>query len=682
VSGFDRFGYATGHLAVRLPLIVQPALPRFVRPGDRFTATAIGRVVEGEGGPGAAEVAVEGVNLDQPARRELTWIPNRPERIEFDVDVPTPSSDDRGRPERTEVVFRVGVERVSDGATDAFEVRLPLRDDRRRVRDRLIAELVPGEAVALPEVTDRPRPGTVHRTVLLSNQPALVRMAAGLNFLVHYPYGCTEQRLSRARAYLAMQRFREILHMEASEEDFKRAVNDVLEWIPQVVDPSGLVAYWPGSRGYVCLTAWVVQFLAEARDAGFVIDQEYLEKLIAVLERALRSDYSRFIDGHSFAERCWALAALARVGRFNPAYAAELARRARYLNLEATALVLQSFVLADAGKRATVEELTQRMWDGVVIRLYQNREIYGGLQTSDLEGSGLILPSETRTLAEVTRGLTRAVRQDPRLQVLVNGLVTLGRGDGWGSTNANAAALLALTEVMQAPAPSQPERRIEVRWPDRVERVRVTPKAPLHHLVSNQAGAAEVALVGSEGDGAPIVLRAESSWVPAADGSTVAAASRGFVVSRRLQHIVGGKAPPRRLPLKEPAQVFSLQVGDVVEDHVQVVNPTQRYYVAVVVPLAAGMEPLNPNLATAPPEARPDGTLSLQPTYAAYMDDHVAFYYNSLPKGTYDFHFRTRANVSGSFIQPAAVAELMYDDTVRGNSNGAMIEIVAGADSR
>ncbi len=57
------------------------------------------------------------------------------------------------------------------------------------------------------------------------------------------------------------------------------------------------------------------------------------------------------------------------------------------------------------------------------------------------------------------------------------------------------------------------------------------------------------------------------------------------------------------------------------------------------------------------------------------MIDHVAFYYDVLPKGTYDFYFRTRATVPGSFIQPAAHAEMMYDGAVRGNSNGALIRI-------
>jgi len=50
-AGDERFGFATGELEVRQPVVVQPSLPRFVRPGDEFVATAVGRVVEGEGAP-------------------------------------------------------------------------------------------------------------------------------------------------------------------------------------------------------------------------------------------------------------------------------------------------------------------------------------------------------------------------------------------------------------------------------------------------------------------------------------------------------------------------------------------------------------------------------------------------------------------------------------------------------
>jgi uncharacterized protein YfaS (alpha-2-macroglobulin family) len=99
--------------------------------------------------------------------------------------------------------------------------------------------------------------------------------------------------------------------------------------------------------------------------------------------------------------------------------------------------------------------------------------------------------------------------------------------------------------------------------------------------------------------------------------------------------------------------------------------------VAVVVPLAAGFEPLNPNLETAPPEAKPANSLTMQPTYSAYLDDQVAFYFDTLPAGTYDFYFRTRAQIPGEFIQPPAKAEMMYDGSVVGSSPGLRIEVRA-----
>jgi len=59
----------------------------------------------------------------------------------------------------------------------------------------------------------------------------------------------------------------------------------------------------------------------------------------------------------------------------------------------------------------------------------------------------------------------------------------------------------------------------------------------------------------------------------------------------------------------------------------------------------------------------------------SFGDDRVFYAYDTLPKGTYDFYFRSRATTAGRFIQPAAQAEMMYDGSVRGNSAGAWVEI-------
>ncbi len=180
-----------------------------------------------------------------------------------------------------------------------------------------------------------------------------------------------------------------------------------------MVDPHGLVAYWPGSNGYVSLTAWVVQFLVEAKAAGFRVDDKLMATLTRSLEQSLRSDYGYFIDGEAFAERCWALAALAAAGKFDPAYAAELARKAQFLDLEGVAEVLQSFAKAGDTSSPATDALAEKIWNGVVLRLYQGKEIYGGLQKTATARNGLILPTETRTVAEMARALAQEGRQEP-----------------------------------------------------------------------------------------------------------------------------------------------------------------------------------------------------------------------------------------------------------------------------
>ena len=90
---------------------------------------------------------------------------------------------------------------------------------------------------------------------------------------------------------------------------------------------------------------------------------------------------------------------------------------------------------------------------------------------------------------------------------------------------------------------------------------------------------------------------------------------------------------------------------------------------------AAGLEVLNPRLATSPPEAKAKGTHTMEPTYAAFLDEEVAFYYDTLPAGTYDFYFRARATTEGSFTQPPAKAEMMYDAMVVGSSVGAKVMV-------
>lgn len=667
VSGDDRFGLGMGHLRVRLPVLVQPALPRFVRPGDEFIASAIGRIVEGEGGGGRAEIKLEGLDLHGVATQAFEWSPDRPQKLNFNVSVPTPTYNAQGRLERDSVLVTLGVERQKDKAADAFSVHLPIKADRRAEVSRRIETLGPNAQVTFPAIEMSYRPGTLKRSLLLSSEPAVLKMAVGLDYVLNYPFGCTEQQISAARSYIATRRFGMLLDQTVAGSTSERVVEETLAYLNTVLDTNGLVSFWPGSQGYVPLTAWSVQFMLEAKDAGFAIDQGLLEKMLEGLRASLRSDSAAFSDLEDYGDRTWALAGLTAAGRGDPGYGAELVRRSQFLNAESLALVTWSLSHSERPDSIAMKTLYEALWKSISFKERDGQMVYAGLQGVTQSRSPQILPSETRTVAEILRAMATAKGQEGQLNALLQALVRLGKKDGWGTTNANAAALTALSSFLSQ------------NTPQAISVVNLTYGADLKTF---RVGEDSVVLGFSGEDPAAMTLKSDSStsvrlvdsYVAAEPGSEVAATSNGFVVTRKL-HQVDASGPGENINLDNAGKNVNFVVGDVVEDQVDVVNPENRTQVAVVVPLAAGFEALNPALATAPPEAKTQVPLTLQPSYVAFLDDQVAYFYDDLPKGTYHFAFRAKATISGSFTQPSAFAQMMYDETVNGRGNAARISI-------
>ncbi|MBI1206746.1 MAG: hypothetical protein GC191_05575 [Azospirillum sp.] len=125
VSGPDRFGAAAGILALRQPVVVEPVLPRFIRPGDSFTIGAAARVVEGDGGPGRATVAVSGLELYGSATSVFAWDPGQSQTLGFPVMVPEPGGVVKSAAPLA--IVTVTAERLADGGRDSFSAVLPVR---------------------------------------------------------------------------------------------------------------------------------------------------------------------------------------------------------------------------------------------------------------------------------------------------------------------------------------------------------------------------------------------------------------------------------------------------------------------------------------------------------------------------------------------------------------------------
>ena len=679
-DGAARFGYAKSVVSIRLPLIVQSALPRFVRPGDSFVAGGIGRVVEGEGGPGQVELQVEGLAVDGEMRRSVNWVKDQPEQLYFPMEVPTSVSPASGGVGETgQVKVQLAVKREVDGATDAFEVSLPIKNDRERHRLETFVPVKPDETISFPSLEEAPRPGTVRQSVMLTYQPALVKMLAGLDYLAAYPYGCTEQRISQLMPELALKDLLDQMGQGDRAEASDLQMREIFTFLESVQHSDGLYSGWPGSKGYVSLTAYVVEFLLIAKAQGYEFDEKLLERGLNGLRASLRSDYSNFIDGRSYVERAEALHALAMAGDFQDAYAHDLLARALTMDLYSEAKIMYAFLTKASDEMESINRLSEDLLKSLVFALRNGEEVYQGLQYRAESWGGLINSSEVKTLASVARSLYTASPEDPKVKLLIDELITRGEANGWGSTNANAAALLTLGEVLHPQTPPSMGHQFVLQFGDTSVELDTTGKmVSQHETVASGPGG----LTWKSGptDTLPYA-RLTLDYVPATSGDQVAGKNEGFVVERRIQIIQADDEPPVVLPVKAGG-TLELEMATIVEEHIRVVNPEVRHYVAVAAPFAAGLDPMNPNLATAPKAAKPAGTMTLAPDYAQYQDDQVIFYYDTLPKGTYDFYFRLKASIAGSFVHPPAKAEMMYRETVRGRSDGTRIIIKPNQNSQ
>jgi uncharacterized protein YfaS (alpha-2-macroglobulin family) len=657
ISGPERFGFATGEMLIRQDLVAQPALPRFLRSGDSFDAEFLGRVVEGPSGTGNASLSVEGLTLGGPATQNFTWTQNRPARIDFPVSVSGPAGQD--------AKLRFTLKRDADGARDAVEIDLPVLPDRPRLRKHEILDIAAGASASLPAIADKLRAGSLRRAVTVATDPAVVRLVAGLNYLVEYPYGCTEQRISLASAALALKPFQPLLAASDLNATISNDVHNTIVAIGQSIDPDGLVAFWPRARGNVSLTAWAYSFLIAAQKAGEPVDKTLVERLATVLKLSLRSDYSRLMAGGELGERVEALTALAGGGQLDEGYAAELARRADQMPNASVAQMTTVAAGLPGDDRRIVDALLQDMWSRVKFLSRNGKQVYAGQAADD--GDAEILPSEVKSLADMTEAAALAAPGDPRAGVLRDGLIRLGAGDGWGSTNANSAAMRALAAVWKRPSAQTP---VTVTQGAAADRLVLSGDKPVARATVSGPGPVRI----DNGGAAPIVALADASWLPDQPGYLAEAVSEGFVVTRTSYRVPEGDAPPERIaPADDGA--FHLKSGDVVEEIVEVVNPQDRAHVAISLPLAAGLDPLNPKLANAPRAAAPSIGPTLEPTWTAFNDDRVFYAYDVLPKGNYRFAFRARALVAGAFTQPPGEAETMYQAGLHGASAGRRIII-------
>lgn len=662
-SGAARFGFKQSVIKLRLPVLVQPQLPRFARLGDKFFLGALARVVEGPDGPAQVDLEVTGpIEGKLQTSEKVTLKANRAQPVLAPVTV-LPGAG----MEKASLKVRVDVTRLSDKAGDAFEVELPVYPDRPLEKLAWLETLKVG-ANPLRPFPEPARAGTASQTIVLTSQPGVLELASTLEYLSAYPHGCLEQRMSQLYPDLALGGLLKSLELDTRfTPQLARNTQRVLEDLGTHLDEHGFVAYWPGAHGWVQTTAQALEFLDAAKKAGVPTDEKHRQRMVDALKRVLRTDFVGVSADYRYTDQTTALRGLSRAGVLDEHYLIELWQQRKRMDAASLADLAAAMSERPALFTPNLAATKGELWDSVVFKLVKGNRVFDSIQGDRRVWGHGVLGSRTATTAAVFEALLKLDPSDPRHPLLRDALISQGSATwGFGSTYDNRRALAALgTFVARNTSPS-PSISVSVPGAQSVglEGRRMAAKRVLE-------GDKPVTLTVS---GAKVGARVAYQYVPLTPGDQVAEKKSGFIVGRSVTRLPADGSPATHHD-DAAGKSLELEQGEVLEVHARLVSDEPRHHVALVVPIAAGLEPLNPALENASSDAKPSQADSTAATYVQRLDHEVRYYFTDLRPGQHTFHFRVRATNPGSFVHPAPWAELMYREEVRGRGNGLRVVV-------
>lgn len=675
LSGRNEFGRAIDAVVVTQPLVLQPALPRFARVGDRFEAGVLVTNRTGQAGTATVSAQAEGLRLAGVPSRTVALEPNETKEVRFAWYAAAADT----------AALRFAAQ-LND-ARDAFAETLVVQLPTTKVTDGTYAATTASVTEALQLPADRV-PGAGGLDVRLAST-ALVGLDGAARYLFTYPYGCLEQRTSSIRPLLIAGPLLDRFDLDVLDGSHAEVVAAWMEELRAFWTGQGF-SLWRGGRiVHPYVSAYVALALADAEDAGFVPPAALAADVADALEERVRrrSERPGYLSAAAWNDtQALMLYALSRHGRVLAPELDALAQRAlsgpNALSPTGLSHLLRALVAADLpalarARTATADRLRSRIRD-------EGTTAYLAAPTDDT--FRWIFASDVQATAHGLTALLEHSGPTDDLQLLGQRmtayLIQSRRGGHWASTHDNAAVV----EAFQAYADA-----FEQEAPNFTAVVTLAGRLLLEDSFRGRSLGLSTATVAA--DRLPDTTALPLSIQQAGDGrlyyslyletytsAPVDAASSGLRVSREVQRLDDAGEPTG--PTARGGGELQLDSGELVRVTLRVATPADRHYVAVDDPLPAGLEPLNFAFETTNQRLEAATQDPSEPwwgsfTHTEIQNDRVLLFADYLTRGEHTYTYVARATTPGTFVHPPVRAELMYEPTISGRTASGVLTVQA-----
>jgi uncharacterized protein YfaS (alpha-2-macroglobulin family) len=433
VSADLRVGARIDRILSRKGLIMRLETPRFLTEGDVVTISGIVHNYLDSDKVAQVEIGVRGAELLDTPRRTLTISRQGEQRVDWRV-----------RANRIgEVRFLATAK--TDVESDGVELPLPaVPMGLKQTRAESVALTSPlveeGYRLNLPDEAS-----SEARSLRIEASPSIAGALFGaLDYLTSYPYGCAEQTMSSFLGNIAVARALKEARRASlrPDNDLPLKVKRGLERLSRLQSEDGGWGWFEGSPTDPYMTAWVVDGLVLARQAGYQVDPNLIERARQRIRGLLDSGKSTNgkplgTDALAYLAYAYAQSGISSTADLDAIFS----RREGMQPAGRAQLALALHVRGDTARAAQVVDELSRL----------ARQTDGEAHWESAAQSNFVDPqSDLDATSFALRALAKIAPRSPLLPKVARWLVANRRGGYyWESTRDTTQAILGLTDYLR-----------------------------------------------------------------------------------------------------------------------------------------------------------------------------------------------------------------------------------------
>jgi alpha-2-macroglobulin len=505
-------------------------------------------------------------------------------------------------------------------------------------------------------------------------------------YLVHYPFDCAEQRSARI---LALASLRDVLAAFKSKDlpstaSMERSVDIDVEHLTQMQNWDGGFVYW--ERGHPSdpyLSVFVMQALYKAKSHGYTVPPNMIARGLSFLRNI--EGYYPYWYGPDIRHAISAYALYVRKQHGDLDITKAKSLYAELGKLDTTSMETLGWLLSTFAQNA---QATKERAEIVRYAINHVSETAGAANFTTGYGDGkyLLLASDRRTDGVMLEAFILEDKNNDLIPKIVTGLLAHKTKGHWLNTQENAFVLTALELYFKTYEKTTPNFVARV-WlgndyaGDHPFKGRTTEYHQIDIAMKDVATHDKSNLTIQKDGAGRLYYRIGMKYAP--EDLKLEPADYGFVVERTYE----GVDKPSDVT-QDKQGIWHIKAGTRVRVKLSMVNENRRYHVALVDPMPAGLEALNPALATTgpvPTATDPNDTSSRGRYWWWYgpwyehqnmRDERNEAFAALLWEGVHEYEYVARATTPGNFVVPPTKAEEMYmpETFGRGGSDRVIVE--------